>query len=129
MRRMGCKHARVKQPGAVRRLRAWLKLAQVNRDLAEVLEAVIGQQQIAIAAIYDDGFAEGRLAERLHPARGGPGVRYLHAVPSIRSGGHNLTGTSGGCPVVHGGEESGAARSTAHVLRSCRVSCKGEDGV
>jgi hypothetical protein len=66
------------------------RLTQENRHLAEALDAVIRQQKIAIAAIYDDGYAEGRLAERLHPARGYPGERHLHAVPSIRS-----TGTLG----------------------------------
>jgi hypothetical protein len=88
---MGCKHARVRQPGSIRRLRAWLRLAQVNRDLAEALEAVIGQQEIAIAAVYEDGFAEGRLAERLAPARAGPAARRLTLVPPDCGG--RLTGS------------------------------------
>jgi len=61
-------------------------LAQENRHLAEALDAVIRQQKIAIAAIYDDGYAEGRLAERLHPARG-PASRHLSVIP-----GGKLTG-------------------------------------
>jgi len=87
---MGCKHAKRRQPGVIGRLLAWLRLAQENRHLAEALDAVIARQKIAIAAIYQDGVAEGRLAERLHPARGHPGERHLHAVPSI-----NRTGTLG----------------------------------
>ena len=40
-----------------------------------------------------------------------------------------FTGTSGGSPGVQAGEESGAARSVADVLRSWLVSCNSEDGV
>ena len=40
-----------------------------------------------------------------------------------------FTVLSGGSPVVHGGEESGAARSVAGILRSHMVPCKREDGL
>jgi hypothetical protein len=96
---MGCKHARGRQQGVIGRLRAVFHLAPTNRDLSARLTAVtayLAQCDLTVTAVHDDGFAEGLAAGigiRWAPALPGPAVRHLSSVPSIRSGGHNLTGT------------------------------------
>jgi len=86
--RMAGRHARSRIPRVPGRLRTGFNQAGQDRDLSDRLAAVtrhLQQQELSIAAIYEEGRAAG-LAERPAPARPGPAVRHLSAVPTAGGG-------------------------------------------